>query len=787
MKYTFHATVLQCGLCFALWATTAVGAETTGVRANRRGECPRAVRHCVRVPNRRIVLADESVAEVQRAASRAAARDGAKTGLAEVVVTATRRKTSLERTPISMSVLSAGAIAENRVLDLTDVTRLTPSLVYVPRGASEGYISLRGAIIFDDSPGTDPAVSLFVDDVVRVSVADVSPQLFDMDRVEVLKGPQGSLFGRNSIGGVVSMYTKSPTFDTNGSTEVAYGEHGLVQGTAVFNTPIINDKLAARVDVAASSVRGNVKDVITGDELNGNHWAAARAKLLFTPRDDFRLVTGFDFLHREGTNSTWIYGNFAPALLPNLTYDPEKSNQLTPGKDYQQNWGFVGRADWTTGVGTLTAITGYRHLDAANLTAAAPAPLNIADIGTREHDTQVTQEMRLASPTGRRLTWIVGAYFLHSNRARSIDAHIDYLPASLLGFLAGFPAPITNDLTQATHTTSAAPFAHLTYALTDRLKVEIGGRYTWQRKTGDGFSTHANLFAGGPIGAAYAASWNAFTPTMTVTFQPTRSLMTYATASRGFLSGGFNAQGSTDAALATPFDSEYVWNYEVGEKFDGLSHRLRVNVAGFVDRYSNLQVIQYNSQLGAASTTNAGAASVNGIETEISALPVTWLTVEVAYDYLHSKFTKYLVNNGDGTFSNYEGNQVPFTPKQRVTASAEVHTDLPRDAGSIAIGGDYTYRSSQEFDVANDTPPDILKLTEWRGIVNAHAAWYSEDDRWEVSLWGKNMTNRHYAVFGQDQTFAYATPAELANPMAHIFEIQAGQYRSYGMTVRVDF
>lgn len=761
MKCGFHATLLQCSLCVALWASAAVGAEN-------------------------VVLADEAVA-TRDTASSPGGTDGAKTGLAEVVVTATRRKTSLERTPISMTVLSDALMTKNRVLDLTDVTRLTPSLVYVPRGASEGYISLRGAIIFDDSPGTDPAVSLFVDDVVRVSVADVSPQLFDMDRVEVLKGPQGTLFGRNSIGGVVSMYTKEPTFDTNGSTELTYGDHGLVQGTAVFNAPIINDKLAARVDVAASSVRGNVKDVVTGGKLNGNHWTAARAKLLFTPRDDFKLVTGFDFLHREGTNSTWIYGNFAPTLLPNLTYDPEKSNQLTPGRDYQQNWGFVGRADWTTAAGTVTSITGYRHLDAANLTAAAPAPLNIANIGTREHDTQVTQELRLASAADRRLTWIVGAYFLHSNRARSIGAYIDYLPASLLGFLAGFPAPITNDLTQATHTTSAAPFAHLTYALTDRLKVEIGGRYTWQRKTGDGFSTHANLFAGGPIGAVYAASWNAFTPTMTVTFQPTQSLMTYATASRGFLSGGFNAQGSTDAALATPFDSEYVWNYEVGEKFDGLSHRLRVNVAGFVDRYSNLQVIQYNSQLGAASTTNAGAATVDGIETEISALPVGWLTVGVAYDYLHSKFTKYLVNNGDGTFSDYEGNQVPFTPKQRVTASAEVHTDLPGDAGSIAVGGDYTYRSSQELDVANDTPADILKLTEWRGIVNAHASWYSEDDRWEALLWGKNMTNRHYAVFGQDQTFAYATPAELANPLAHIFEIQAGQYRSYGLTVRVNF
>src|SRR6202051_399102 len=133
-------------------------------------------------------------------------------GLEEIVVTATRRETDLEKTPISISVLGAADIEKNHVVDLTDVTRLTPSLAYMPRGGSAGYLSLRGAIIFDDSPGTDPAVSRHIDDVVRVSVADVQPDVYDIDRVEVLKGPQGTLFGRNSIGGVGSMYTNQQTF-----------------------------------------------------------------------------------------------------------------------------------------------------------------------------------------------------------------------------------------------------------------------------------------------------------------------------------------------------------------------------------------------------------------------------------------------------------------------------------------------------------------------------------------------------------------------------------------------
>src|ERR1700722_16015340 len=254
-------------------------------------------------------------------AQNAVAADGQ--GLEEIVVTATRRETDLEKTPISISVLGAVDIEKNHVVDLTDVTRLTPSLVYMPRGGSEGYLSLRGALIFDDSPGTDPAVSMYIDDVVRVSVADVQPDVYDIDRVEVLKGPQGTLFGRNSIGGVVSMYTNQPTFKNAGTAEVTYGEHNLVELKGVYNAALIDNKLAARIVVSDSSVDGNVRDITTGGELNGEHQLSLRGKLLFTPTDDFKFASSFDYPHKQGTQAEWLLGNYQPALVPGLTYDPE--------------------------------------------------------------------------------------------------------------------------------------------------------------------------------------------------------------------------------------------------------------------------------------------------------------------------------------------------------------------------------------------------------------------------------------------------------------------------------
>jgi outer membrane receptor protein involved in Fe transport len=412
MKYLFNKAVLSCGFWAVVWAAAAAAESQTYTFDIPRESLAQALREYVHTSGRQIGFTDDLVAGreapalrgsysadealtrllagsnlvVERASAgelviqRNSPPPSEKHGIEEIVVSATRRETVLEETPISIAALSAADIEKNRVVNMSDVTRLTPSLIYIPRGASEGYLSLRGAIVFDDSTGTDPAVSMFVDDVVRVSVADVQPELFDMDRVEVLKGPQGTLFGRNSIGGVVSLYTKQPTFKTEGSTELTYGEHNLVEVKGMFNTPLIEDRLAARVVFSGATVGGNVRDITTGAELNGEHRWAARAKLLYTPRDDLKIATSFDFLDKRGSDYTWIVGNFRPTLVTGLTYDPEQTSQLTSGVDYQRNWGFTGRADWTTDIGTFTSITGYRHLNSYNLTVSEPAPIDLSSI-----------------------------------------------------------------------------------------------------------------------------------------------------------------------------------------------------------------------------------------------------------------------------------------------------------------------------------------------------------------------------------------------------------------------
>jgi iron complex outermembrane receptor protein len=686
-----------------------------------------------------------------------------------------------------MSALSAADIARDRVISMTDVAQQIPSLTYVPDSGSETYLIIRGASTIDDSTGTDQGVSMFIDDVVRVSVADLQPELFDMDRVEVLRGPQGTLFGRNSIGGVVSLYTKNPTFQQEAGAELTYGRYNTLEAKGMLNLPLIDDKLAVRFVVSRHSNGGYIPQVVLTDDAGDDRSWAARAKILYTPSSDLRVVVGYDFINRSATQAKWMMANFTPSLVPGLISDPMKSSQGVAGYFDQHIWGLVGRVDWTNRLGELTSITGYRHLYVFDQSIVSGDPLPIENLMTTSMDSQFTEELRLTSPSEQRLTWVTGLYYLLSNRSRPFNVPVVVLPNSFLSLITGVPPSTVNfHLDQDTRTVSYAAFADATYAFTDRLKLDLGGRYTREQKSGHSFVNYSNIVTGPPISGDYSDSWEAFTPKASLSYQGNPALLYYLTISKGFQSGGFNVQGSTDDALRVPFLPEYVWNYELGAKYAGLDNRLRVNVTGFLDRYTNLQIVEYDAAHLTFTTTNAGKANVNGIETEVDAAPSPWLTVGVRYDYLKTEFTSYVINNGPGVPpTDNTGHQVPFAAPNVFTANIDLHFDSPPMHGTIAFGGDYTYRSPIQLTVANDTPADVRPNTEWKGVINLRASWTSTDTRWQVSLWGKNVSNRHFTNLAADQSIFFLSPNEANNPALHVYEGTALQPAWFGITFRV--
>lgn len=713
-------------------------------------------------------------------------------GLEEIVVTATRRETTLSDTPISLTALSSAELERDRIVTMDDVARMVPSLVYMPQSASETYLSIRGTSTIDDSTGTDQGVNMFVDDVVRSSVADLQPDLYDMERVEVLNGPQGTLFGRNSLGGTLSLYTKNPVFHEEGTAEVSYGENNLVEAKGMYNTTLIDNVLAARFVMSAHSNDGYLNDPITGTDVGKLSRFSSRAKLLYTPTDDLRIVAGYDYLTGRGDSPVWAQTNFTPTLMPNFISGPTQTSQADPGKREQDIWGLTIRADWTQHYGTWTAITGYRHLDVLDRTLETGDPLDTLTLQTYERDRQFSEELRLASPVDQRLSWVAGLYYLNSDKGRPINGTLNILDGGAVAHVQnnGLPGVAYYVADQNTRTLSDAAFVDGILSVTDQFKIDAGVRYTYESKDGYANLNHSNHFFGPAIAGDFADSWTAVTPKLTLSYKPIAPLMIYVTASKGFQSGGFNTQGGDQASLVLPFSSEIVWNYEGGFKFDGLNHRLQVNVSGFTDRYSQLQIIENTTTPAGfyTATTNAGAATVNGVETDSQFAPTGWLILGLRYDYLTSKFTSYVINNGDGTFTNDNGNQVPFISRNRVTASGDLHTDMS-GRGRFAIGGDYTYRSPYYITPGNtsDTPAYVTSLTAWRGLVNMHASWKSPNERHEIALFADNLTNIHYGTVPADLSVFVQTGPEYVPGVDRLYNMRPGPWQSIGITFREKF
>lgn len=714
-------------------------------------------------------------------------------GLEEIVVTALRRDTNLSNTPISLSALSATDIVRDRVVTMDDVARMVPSLVFMPQSASETYLSIRGTSTIDDSTGTDQGVNMFVDDVVRTGIADLQPDLYDMERIEVLKGPQGTLFGRNSLGGTMSLYTKNPVFKNEGSTEISFGQDNLIEAKGMYNVPIIDDVLAARLVMSAHSNGGYLSDPATKTDVGKLSRWSGRAKLLYTPSQNLKVVAGFDYQTERGDAPVWANLNFTPSLEPAFVSDPNQTSQADPGKRDQDIWGLNIRADLTQPIGTWTSITGYRHLNVLDRTLETGDPLSVLTLQTTEHDRQFSEEIRLASPTDQRFSWLAGVYYLNLDKARPIYGVLNVLDCGAVCHgPAGGPIGAAEYIAdQDTRTISYAGFVDGTLAVTDTFKVDLGARYTYESKNGFANLNHSNHFFGPPIGGNFSNSWTAFTPKLTLSYKPIEPLMAYATVSKGFQSGGFNTQGGDQTSLTLPFNSEIVWNYEAGIKFDGPGHRLQVNASAFTDRYSQLQIIQnVTSPSGFfTATNNAGAATVNGLELDMQAAPVNWMTLGLRYDHLTSKFTSYVINNGDGTFTNYNGNEVPFVARNRVTASIDLHTDLSGGHGRLAFGGDYSYRSSYYITPGNsaDTPDYITSLTAWHGLVNLHASWTSDNGRHEVALFGQNVTNIHYGLLPADLSVFVQSGPEFFSGTDHLYNMRPGPYQSIGITFREKF
>ena len=717
---------------------------------------------------------------------------GGTTQLSSITVTAERRETKLQETPIAVTALTAEALESQRIVSFSDVALHVPNLTYTQFSTQESYFSIRGTLINNNAAGYDEAVSTFIDDVPVTGLGDNNPDLFDLASLEVLRGPQGTLFGRNVTGGAVVIHTQPPSFHFGGKAEVTYGSDNLAELRGLVTGPVIPDVLAAKFSVDLNHRDDYVNNITLGGKTGGTNEADFRTQWLWHARSDVDVLFGADYLYdRSGGYATKLIGNFVPNLFPTLSYDPNTTNQGYNGFQNRDIAGVLLRVDWRTRLGTVTSISGFRYVnDFFPNDLLGDPPDQIYSLGIVQ-DHQYTEEIRLTSPSDQRFTYVVGGFFLHSTKREANPLTFNFSPGGQLGGLS-----YIENMDQHVTSDDYAVFGEANYKILNTLKLTLGARETYERKAG--FSVIAYVpDIGLPAGSAtYSHGWSSFTPKGVLSWQPSHEWLLYGSIAKGFKSGGYDLSGQSAATpadvnrlLATPFAPETVWSYEVGEKFTGFGNRLAFDVDLFRADYKNLQtnqIVNVNNNF-VSFTTNAAGARTQGVELEATALPADWLTLGLTYAYMDAKFTDFPGVNGARPNT---GNTTPYSPRNQVHASVDFHWPVSAFGGSrVTIGGDFTYHSQIYFTNANDTPLFIRNHTPWKGIVNLHATFETADERWRLSVWAKNVTNERPLLHGADVTSTLiGNPDSAFTPgVGFIFLAKYYPERTIGVTIARGF
>ena len=656
-----------------------------------------------------------------------------------VVVTAQRREESLQDVPVAVTAFSAEQLERNNVETIQDLALRTPGLIVGAADPIQNNFSLRGigtANGISQSAGGDQSVVVFVDGVYAGRGGTVDLDALDLERVEVLRGPQGTLFGKNAIGGLIQYVSRKPSDEPSFFAKATAGNYSKLDLSARANMPL-SDKVFLSLGLANKQRDGYEENETTGNDVNNQNITTARAALRFLPSDDLDIILRTDFSWQDqrgnprtnNCDETFNGGVHCEGVNP----DPRIVNAYIDGYIIRDIQSYSGEVNWDVGFGTLTSLTALRDVDYKFRTPFFSNPVNppnqieSTDFG-KEEASQFSQELRFAfEAMGDRLQGQLGAYYLDEDIERR-QGQIQDFPAPSLTGVAIYPQSIT--------ASSFAVFGQFDYALTDALTATVGARMTWEEKEGH---FQAELLEGPglppPLGTVdgydvnASEEWDAFTPRFALNWDASDTMMFYASAARGYKSGGFQGLAGTAAGASTPYDPEFAWNYEVGAKTEWLDRRLTLNAAVFKTDYEDLQISQL-IPLCCVVVTNAAEAEIKGAEIEFVGRPTDYLQIDGSYSYLDAKFTEYQVPGSD-----YTGNQLPRAPENKVNIGAQL--DVPVGTWSALARIDYSWVDDAYFEASN-VPQQRWDAHE---NIDARLTLTPPDSGWAFSVWGKNLTD----------------------------------------------
>ncbi len=691
----------------------------------------------------------------------------------DVVVTAQRREQSLQDVPIAITAFNAEALERTAATGIQDVAGKAPGVTLTQFNIGEPQIFIRGVGTTSDSAASDPSIGVSIDEVSIGRAGASSLAFLDVERVEILRGPQGTLYGRNASGGALNVYTKKPRFENFAQLTGRLGSFDERGVEAVLNRQLGEDT-AGRLALRWNQNDGYAESLPSGRGLEGGEQFGLRAQVLHNA-GEWSFLGGVDYSKddMQGHARIPVLASSTPApfvtLVNSLRAGMNVRQSFSSADNYQkrENWGLTGRADWTGAEHfDFVSLTSYRSNDYSwrdNL-GGLPFPgfpLSVDD-RAEENAKQISQEFRLTSKSGANINWVAGLYVFREEVERSerflVQTALPIAPPSLGGDTT-FDQDATN--------TSYAVFGQATMPFADIWELTVGARWTYDEREVHQIAVDneggANPPAGiplGPTGQPYNvktdASFEEPTWKLALAVEPLDNMRFYVSYDRGYKAGAYPSAAQTGVQATTPLRSELLDNYEIGAKTTLADGRLRLNAAAFMLDYTDLQVYEL---LGLTLVTSNAEAEVRGFEIETAFAVNHNITIGGSYTQLDAKFTSN-ATSGNLTLP-YDGNILPRSPDSQFTLYADGQWDV--FGGMLAARVDYQWTNDFYFDPSN--APEVLVPSY--GLVSAFASWEAPSGL-KFSVYGKNLGDEEYqqhiiknanigfSVFGAPRSFGVA-------------------------------
>jgi iron complex outermembrane receptor protein len=659
--------------------------------------------------------------------------------LEEVVVTARKRSENLQNVPASILAVSQAAIESLNAKSLQDLNGVTPNVNI----GLNGTITIRGISSNARNSGFEAGSAVYIDGVYQGRPLGNDLNLVDVNQVEVLRGPQGTLFGKNTTAGAISVTTVEPGDSVHGRTELQLGSRNDLEVSSYIAGPLVDNLLGFKLSAYRRKQDGYQVNLSNGDRYGNLDSEGGRFELRLKPGDwDIALrgdVAGDD---SQPDDAKVVYG-FAAASAPGFDV-----TNMNIGSRLQLHGEGVSLTaiDNLPGDYTLTSISAWRKLHTVQISDDDFSVLDGVHHRYDDRARQISEEIRFASPASDRFTYLAGLYYF----AQTLNS----VHPVTLG--SDFPVQgILNDIVQ-TQTTSFAGFGDAAYHFSDRLTLDVGLRYTWEHKKLDFVQTPVLALGYPAFDMQDHFTETDFAPVASLSYQFSPAVTGYGKIARGFKSGGWNPDITTTANIL--FGPENVTNYEAGLRTRLLDDRLGVNVTVYYMDYKNLQVSEFLGTLVGYAIKNAAAAKIKGTELELVAKPLSWLSVSSGAAYNDATYSQF--NSGTGV--SYAGEQLQNAPKFSGYLSADAR--FPAGSpGSVVVHSDYRYQTRVFFDDQRTVSPVGPLAQGSYGLWNARVG-FDFIKGFEVSLFGQNLTDKRYRMLRYQDTVSLGLILDIYSP-----------------------